>query len=124
MHALNSILNRAKAAQKRIVLSEGFDSRVLQAAARIKQDGIAEPILLGESEQILRRAEKDRIDVGAIDVINPSSSDMLLEFGEMIYQMRKSRGVNRQQAAELAKTPLWFGNLFCLLYTSPSPRDS
>lgn len=111
MHALDSILNRAKTAQKRIVLSEGFDSRVLQAVARIQRHGIAEPILLGESEQILRRAEKDGVDVGSIEIINPASSDMLLEFGEMIYQMRKTRGVNREQAAELAKTPLWFGNL-------------
>ncbi|MGB0845846.1 MAG: phosphate acetyltransferase [Thiolinea sp.] len=111
MHALDSILNRAKTSPKRIVLSEGFDGRVIQAAARIHRHGIAEPVLLGESEQILQLAAQDGVDVSAIEIINPSNSDMLLEFGELIYQMRKSKGVNREQAAELAKTPLWFGNL-------------
>lgn len=111
MQALNRILKRAKASPKRIVLPEGFDSRIIQAAARIHRDGIAEPILLGESDQILRRAERVGVDVSPIEVINPANSDMLLEFGEQIYQLRKSKGLDRKQANELAKTPLWFGNL-------------
>ncbi|MEZ5534636.1 MAG: phosphate acetyltransferase [Thiolinea sp.] len=111
MQALNNILKRAKASPQRIVLPEGFDSRIIQAAARIHQEGIADPILLGESEQILRRAEKVGVDVSHIEIINPANSDMLLEFGEMVYQLRKSKGIDRKQAGELAKTPLWFGNL-------------
>lgn len=111
MHVLKQLLVRAKASPKRIVLSEGFDSRTIQAAARIDKDGIADPILLGESGQILRRAERLGVDISHVEIINPANSDMLMEFGELIYQMRKSRGVTREQAAELAKTPLWFGNL-------------
>lgn len=111
MNALDRILQRAKAARKRIVLPEGFDGRVIQAAARVHKDGIADPILLGEHEQIMRRAEQDGVDVSHIEIINPANSDMVLEFGEQIYQMRKNRGVTREQAAELAKTPLWFGNM-------------
>ncbi|MEZ5478624.1 MAG: phosphate acetyltransferase [Thiolinea sp.] len=111
MQALERIVKQAKASPKRIVLSEGFDSRVIQAAACVHRDGIADPILLGESDQITRRAERAGIDISHIEIINPANSDMLLEFGEMIYQMRKNRGVNRKQADELAKTPLWFGNL-------------
>nr|CAA6830667.1 MAG: Phosphate acetyltransferase (EC [uncultured Thiotrichaceae bacterium] len=111
MQALDNIIKRAKASPKRIVLSEGFDSRVIQAAARIHKEGIADPILLGESEQIMRRAERVGVDISHIEIINPANSDMLMEFGETVYQMRKSKGVDRKQANELAKTPLWFGNL-------------
>lgn len=111
MQALNNILKRAKAAPKRIVLPEGFDSRIIQAAARVHKEGLADPILLGETEQILRRAERVGVDVSHIEIINPANSDMLLEFGERVYQLRKSKGIDRKQAGELAKTPLWFGNL-------------
>ncbi len=111
MQALDRIIQRAKASPKRIVLPEGFDSRIIQAAARIHKDGIADPILLGESEQIMRRAEKVGVDVSHIEIINPANSDMLLEFGELVYQLRKTKGIDRKQANELAKTPLWFGNL-------------
>jgi phosphate acetyltransferase len=111
MQALGNILKRAKASPKRIVLPEGFDSRIIQAAARVHQEGIADPILLGETEQIKRRAERVGVDVSHIEIINPANSDMVLEFGEMVYQLRKSKGIDRKQAMELAKTPLWFGNL-------------
>lgn len=111
MQALSNILKRAKASPKRIVLPEGFDSRIIQAAARIHKEGVADPVLLGETQQIMRRAERSGIDVSHIEIINPANSDMLLEFGEMVYQLRKSKGIDRKQALELAKTPLWFGNL-------------
>lgn len=111
MQTLNRIIERAKATPKRIVLPEGFDSRIIQAAARIHKEGIADPILLGENEQIIRRAEQVGVDVSHIEIINPANSDMVMEFGELVYQLRKAKGITRKQANELAKNPLWFGNL-------------
>lgn len=111
MQTLDRIIKRAKTSPKRIVLPEGFDSRIIQAAARIHKEGIADPILLGENEQIIRRAEQVGVDVSHIEIINPANSDMVMEFGELVYQLRKSKGITRKQATELAKNPLWFGNL-------------
>lgn len=60
-----------------VVLPEGRDSRIVQAAKQIKEQGIAEPIVLGKPEQIADSAKEAGVDLGDITTIDPRESDLL-----------------------------------------------
>jgi len=60
-----------------VVLPEGRDSRIIQAAKEIKEQGIAEPIVLGKPEQIADSAKEAGVDLAAITTIDPRESDLL-----------------------------------------------
>ena len=71
MNTLESIIKKAKLTQRRIVLSEGEDSRVIQAAIRTKKALLAEPILIGIENNIKRQIAKFNGEPDDFEIINP-----------------------------------------------------
>ena len=72
MTLLESIRERAKEVNQRLVFPEGNDSRVLQAAHELAAKGIVEPILLGKEEEIAGIAAQSGVPIGDIEIRDPS----------------------------------------------------
>ena len=102
---------KAKAAlnPKRIVLPEGDEERTIRAAAIIQKEGLAVPVLLGNASVILKKAEELGADIEGIELIDPESSPQAETYTEALYELRRAKGLSREEAAKLVKDPMYFG---------------
>ena len=102
---MEDIKLRAKMLNKTIVLAEGEDIRVITAASTIVREGIASIILLGNQEKIEEKGKN--IDLTGIKIIDPQSDGMLDTYSELLYNLRKNKGMSEDGAKQLAKNPLY-----------------
>ena len=116
MEILKRFIETAKSNPQRIVLSEGDEPRTLKAADRIIGDGIAKIILLGQSDKILALAKENGLkNIERATIIDPQKSADAERYTDLLFELRKNKGLTREQAVELVKDPLYFG---CLMIKS------
>jgi malate dehydrogenase (oxaloacetate-decarboxylating)(NADP+) len=92
---------RAKQDKKKVVFAEGDNYNVLKAALLVKDEGIADPILLGKTEAIMALVKEYQLDFTEDDIIDPRSAstlEMRNEFGQQFFDMRKRRGMTLNEA--------------------------
>ncbi len=106
---VGDIKKKAIALNKKIVLCEGEDSRVVKAAAECVRDRIARIVLLGNAEEIAGR--NPDVNLTGIEIIDPATSDKLEEYAKLLYELRKAKGMTEEQAREQAKDNTFFGAL-------------
>lgn len=106
-----SIRKKAAGNLKKIVLAEGEDIRVIQAAKTAVEEGFAKIILLGDVDKIKELSEKEGLDYNSIEIINPEHDDRLVEYADLLYDLRKKRGLTEEKAVRLVKTPLYFSTM-------------
>ncbi|NLM13161.1 MAG: phosphate acetyltransferase [Epulopiscium sp.] len=107
MDFLQSIKQKAKADKKTIVLPESLERRTLEATQIILQEELANIILVGNKEAILEKAEG--LDISGAEIIDPANYAQMEDFIETLVELRKSKGMTREQAAKLLQDPLYFG---------------
>ncbi len=107
MNILKQIKAKAASLHKTIVLCEGEDSRVVRAAQDATKEGVAKIVLLGDIDEI--KSKNPDIDLTGVEVINPLTSDKLPAYNEKLCQLRASKGMTPEQAAELLKDGTYFG---------------
>jgi phosphate acetyltransferase len=108
MKPLERIIATAKQAPRRIVLPEGEDPRIIEAAMRAKGEGIAEITLVGTRgiiEQALANAGASHLDLRIED---PKTSPLARHLAAAYYDLRKAKGVDEAAAAEALRSPLIF----------------
>ena len=115
MSMIERVYAKARADVKRIVLPEGEEERTLLAAAKLKAEGLAEPILLGKEETIRREARRVGADLRGLTLQDPETSEKKGEYAEALYELRKAKGLSREAAADLAKDPMYYGILMVKL---------
>lgn len=101
MRILQTLKERARAHPQHIVLPEGHDARVVEAAARIAREGFARVTLLG------RVSERPP----GVSVIDPGGSDKVAAYTRLYFERRRTRGITEQEAAAVAARPLYFADL-------------
>lgn len=106
MSLMDQIKEKAKLAKRTIVLAEGTEPRTVEAAATILKEGIAKLILLGDSDKIKAVGS---FDLTGAQMINPETSELLSDFADTFYEMRKAKGMTPEQALTSMKDPLFFG---------------
>lgn len=89
MAFVDELLNKAKAAGKTIVLCEGEDKRVVDAAAQIVKDGIAKIILIGSDDDI--KASGSSADLSGVTVIDPAKDANADKYAELLYKAREGK---------------------------------
>ncbi len=112
MNLIESIVQRAKANKQRIVLPEATEERTLTAADRALADGLADLILLGNVDEIHRLA--DKLGLTHIDqatLVDPATSPRREEYAQLLYELRKKKGMTIEQAREKVLDPLYYGCL-------------
>ena len=111
MSFIDEIKKRASKEIKTIILPESEDIRVLKATEQVKKEGYAKIILIGEKEEILKKAEENNIDIADAKIVNPNEHPKYDEFVDILYNLRKHKGMTEEQAKELVKDPVYFGML-------------
>ncbi len=113
MKLLDQIMARAKANPQRIVLPEGTEIRTLKAADIILHEKAAKLILIGDEKKILRlAAENDLKNISEATILNPETDPKMIVYSDLLFDLRKSKGLSKEEAQKLAKDPLYLG---CLL---------
>ncbi len=108
---LHRIFASAAEAQKHIVLPESADERVLQAAETVLRRNIAKLTLLGDRESILNRAGILGIDIKEASFVDPQKSPYRERFVQRLYELRRDKGMSREDAAELMENSTYFGTM-------------
>ncbi|HEY5621545.1 MAG TPA: phosphate acetyltransferase [Pontiella sp.] len=106
---IQQIIDAAKVKKRSIVLPEGSDERVCEAANTINQEGIASVILLGDKEQISASFKEKGWSLDGITLINPETSEQLQTYADAFYELRKAKGITPDQALEAVKQVNYFG---------------
>lgn len=105
MTGIDDIIAASKAAAPRILLSEGEDVRVAQAAARAQADGLAEVIIVGDASKIAA-LEVDGLD--RVEIADPATSERLEDYSAAYHELRKHKGVDAAAARKAMQSPLGF----------------
>ena len=103
------IKSRAAALDRKIVLCEGEDSRVVEAAAACVKEKIAHIVLLGKEADI--RAKNPSVDLTGVEIVDPETSPKLPLYAHLLYELRKAKGMTEEQAEAQAKDATFFGAL-------------
>jgi len=111
MRFFDRIIQRASQLYKTIVLAEGSDKRVLEAAKILTEKKTARVIVLGNREQVCRDLKALGAKTDEIEVIEPAASPKRREYAECLYEIRKSKGLTREEADRLVLDNLYFGTL-------------
>jgi len=108
MKPLERILATARQAPKHIVLPEGEDPRIVEAAIRARREGIAEITLIGNHrviEQALAGADASQL---GLLIEDPASSPLAARLAGAYFELRKAKGVDEAAAIEALRSPLVF----------------
>lgn len=116
MNLIEKIIERAKSNKQRIVLPEALEERTITAADKALADGLAELILLGNIDQIHALAQKLGLkNIDKATLIDPAISEKREEYAQLLFELRKKKGMTIEQAREKVLDPLYFG---CLIIKS------
>ena len=104
---------RAKQDLKTIVLPETEDARVLKAASIILKEEIAKIILIGDENEIKALCQKENIDMpfSKVEIINNLTSSKSEEYANLLYELRKNKGMTIDIAKETIKDKVYFATL-------------
>ncbi len=95
------VLNKAKSDPKRVALAEGDDEKMIRAAYQIQEQGIAEPILLGNADSIRTTARRLGLDFEP-EIADPRSGDYD-DYTDHLYEIRRRKGITENEAEELIR---------------------
>ncbi|MCI5957491.1 MAG: phosphate acetyltransferase [Clostridiales bacterium] len=110
MSAIDKIKAKAKANVKHIVLPEGTEPRTVQASAKILKEGVASVTLLGNPEEVKKVAAETGTDLTGVAIIDPATSEKSAAYAELLFELRKAKGMTPEQATELVtKNTLYYG---------------
>ena len=116
MALIESIVARAKANKQRIVLPESLEERTLTAADKCLADDIADIILIGNKGEIYALADKLGLkNIGKAMIVDPATSEKTEEYAQLLFELRKKKGMTIEEARKLVLNPLYFG---CLIIKS------
>jgi malate dehydrogenase (oxaloacetate-decarboxylating)(NADP+) len=95
------VLNKAKSEPKRVVLAEGDDEKMIRAAYQLVEQGIAEPVLIGDREEVWETSQELGLDFDP-EVVDPEEGN-LAAYAERLYELRQRKGITRREADELVQ---------------------
>lgn len=97
---LRGLMLQARQKRPRVILAEGTNETALRACRILVDEGIANPILLGVERQVREAAERLRLDLGDVPVVEPARSPRYGAYVEEYFRLRRRRGVIRATAEE------------------------
>ncbi|MFV0299939.1 MAG: phosphate acyltransferase, partial [Paracoccus sp. (in: a-proteobacteria)] len=103
---MRRVFEADRAANRRLVFAEGEDERILHTASQLIEEGHDTPILIGRPEVIEARLERDgiRLDLNAIEVINPESDARYRDYWTAYHELMRRRGVSPDLARAIIRT--------------------
>ncbi len=109
---IRGITERALKSPKKVVFAEADNYKILKAAELARDEGIAEPILLGDIEKIRSMIVDNNLDLLDIEIIDPRASSLLnkrKEFAELLFKKRQRKGMTLFEAENLMRERNYYG---------------
>ncbi|MEC8892799.1 MAG: phosphate acetyltransferase [Candidatus Poribacteria bacterium] len=109
MDVIRQFVNRARKVNKRIVFPEGSDERIQKAARSLSDDGIVQPILIGEANKLKQQADISGISLDGIGIVCHETAPCLNDYA-IAYNTARI-GVSKKVALRLLRRPLIFAGM-------------
>ena len=101
MHLVDKIKAKARAKVQTVVLPEGYDERMVQAAGLIVKDRLANVVLLGEPTTLLAKAKELGVSLEGVQLLDPKAAPQLDAYVDELVELRKKKGLSRDEARKL-----------------------
>jgi len=111
MHLIERLKARARTHPQRIVLPEGEDDRVIEAASRAAAERYAIPTLLGRADAIRKSAGRLGAKLDGVEILDPASSPRVDAYAQIYVERQRARGTTLEEAFQKARQPLYFAAL-------------
>jgi phosphate acetyltransferase len=117
MHLVDQIKAKARANLQTVVLPEGYDDRMIEAAARIVGDNLANVVLLGKPAELNAQAATLGVSLAGVSLVEPKNSESLPAYIDELVELRKKKNLTRDQAIALltAEDNLYFAAMMVRL---------
>jgi len=103
---------KARRNPKKVVYAEGDNFKILKAAETVSEEGIAHPILLGNESKIKQLIDEHNLDLPNVEIIDCKSESMRdkrVEFGKVLFEKRKRKGLTEHESIQLMRGRNYFG---------------
>src|SRR5476649_2836441 len=111
MKFIDSVFQKLRSHPKRVVFPEGSEPRVLTAAAEFVHLQLGVAVLLGKRDEIEAAAQKARVSLKKIHVIDPETAEDLPLFVKRIEGLSRYKGIAEADARKIVTNPNYFGAL-------------
>ena len=111
MFGFGQLIDILKKSPKKIVFTEGEDSRILEASSRLLASNFLHPILIGNEEKIMNAAEESGFNIRGAEIIDPEKYEKMDEMVEQFCEIRAKKGMTQEKAREILKDPNYFGTM-------------
>jgi phosphate acetyltransferase len=111
MAFMDDVRGRVRGKGLRIAYPEGREERALRAAALLRDQDLARPILVGPAPEIAARAAELGIPLGNVDVVDPATDPRREGLAARYHELRKHKGLSADAARETAARPHYFAAL-------------
>lgn len=108
MSAFDHIVDAARSANRRVVLPEASDERVLRAACQTHSNRTAQPVLLGDQTEIANLAEKLRLDIDELQIVNPDTEPRREHYTQALFNKRKHKGMTLEKSKLALQHPVTY----------------
>jgi malate dehydrogenase (oxaloacetate-decarboxylating)(NADP+) len=109
---IRNISEKAAKNPKRVVFAEADNYKILKSAQVAIEEGVAEPVLLGNRKAINKLIDENNLDLKEVEIIDPKSeeeTERRFKFGEIYFEKRKRKGVTEYEARQLMRERNYFG---------------
>jgi malate dehydrogenase (oxaloacetate-decarboxylating)(NADP+) len=107
---IRGIVQKARRARRRkIVFPEATEEKVLRACQVIVDENVAEPVLVGNPEEIVRTAEQFGLELDHVQIVDVRAGDRAQTYANELHSLRQRSGVTPRRARQLMNDPLHFG---------------
>lgn len=111
---IRALTDKAKRNPKRVVFAEGENFKVLKAAQTVLNEGIAQPILLGNTEEIKKIIHENELDLEGVSIINwrsPKEQKRREDYAKILFRKRNRKGLTYSEALEKMTNRNYFGSM-------------
>ncbi len=105
------LFERARSNRKHIVLPEGLDERVLRATDILLKRNVVDITLLGNEDEIHKKAASLRLKLDGVFIIDPYDNDLINDYATTYFKLRKHKGISKQAAKDLMYDVSFFGTM-------------
>ena len=108
---MHVVFDHAKLDPKKIVFPEGEAPRIVRAAKILADEGICQPILLGNESVVNALMEEHEVPSDLVEVVDPLKDGRAADYAQKLFEMRWRHGVTELGACKLLRDPVYFGNM-------------
>ena len=109
------MVQKAKKNPKRVVYPEGEEETIIRAAQSVINEGIGQPVLLGDKEVITKTIQELGFDLDEFQIVEPEKSQLIEKYANSFYEARQRKGMTKREAKQLMTKRVYFGSMMVKL---------